>query len=179
MKKIYILKMGSTIPTLIDAYGDFDQWIIDGLQCDINLIQVCNIRAGELLPSINSLSGLVISGAHDMVTDHQPWSERSANWLLDVIEHTVSILGICYGHQLLAYALGGKVGDNPQGGEFGTVTVSLTERAQNYPLFREFTSSFKAQVSHTQSVFEFPERAKLLAFNSVDRIQAFSYGSST
>ena len=66
-----------------------------------------------------------------MVTQHLQWSERIAEWLPEAAERQIPTLGICYGHQLLAYALGGKAGNNPQGPEFGTVDVHLTKKAQN------------------------------------------------
>ena len=45
------------------------------------------------------------------------------------------MLGICYGHQLLAHALGGRVEDNPRGRHIGTVDVHLTDAAGDDPLF--------------------------------------------
>ena len=51
-----------------------------------------------------------------------------------LVERGIPTLGICYGHQLLAHALGGEVGDNPNGREFGTVTVELTAEAADDPL---------------------------------------------
>ena len=45
------------------------------------------------------------------------------------------LFGICYGHQLLAHALGGEVGDNPVGREMGTVGIDLHPEAAHDPLF--------------------------------------------
>jgi GMP synthase (glutamine-hydrolysing) len=125
------------------------------------------------------MAGLIITGSHDMVTEHLPWSETIADWLPDVIIHKVPILGICYGHQLLAYALGGKIGNNPHGGEFGTIQVSLTKEGQSDLLFKNVDKVFDAQVSHRQSVLELPEHAKILAYSETYHIQAISYGTST
>lgn len=58
-----------------------------------------------------------------MVTDHGPWSEYTAMWLRETVEQHTPVLGTCYGHQMLAYALGGEVGNNPHGYETGTVNV--------------------------------------------------------
>ncbi|WP_415248078.1 glutamine amidotransferase-related protein [Thauera sp.] len=44
-----------------------------------------------------------------MVSDHADWSERLGQWLKTCVDAEVPVLGICYGHQLLAHALGGRV----------------------------------------------------------------------
>ena len=58
-----------------------------------------------------------------MVTEHREWTECAAWWLRGAVERKIPTLGICYGHQLLAYALGGEVGDNPNGLEAGSEKI--------------------------------------------------------
>jgi GMP synthase (glutamine-hydrolysing) len=86
------------------------------------------------------------------------------------------VLGICFGHQLLAYALGGKVANNPRGIEVGTVAISLTDTAAQDPLFQSLPQHFMAQLSHTQSVIELPPGARLLASSEMEPNQAFAWG---
>lgn len=72
-------------------------------------------------------------------------------------------LGICYGHQLLGHALGGTVGNHPDGGEFGTVEVRLLPEAAADPLFAGLPAVFPAQLFHRQSVLYLPSGAQVLA----------------
>jgi GMP synthase (glutamine-hydrolysing) len=178
VEQILILKVGTTLPTLRSRRGDFEHWILTGLQVHVARTRILDVRNGSALPDYEGISGVVITGSHDRVTDHQKWSERTAEWLSGAVERRIPILGICYGHQLLAYALGGQVADNPDGLEFGTVEVHLNENARDDPLFGGLPTPVRAHVSHSQSVLELPAGARLLASSALDPHQAFVVGKS-
>ena len=132
MGKILIVKTGSTLPELQARRGDFEDWTLARLGVDA--ARVVDVTRGERLPDATGFGGVVVTGSHDMVTEHLPWSERTAEWLAGAVARQVPTLAICYGHQLLAYALGGDVNDNPQGAEYGTVEVALAPEAAADPL---------------------------------------------
>ena len=138
---------------------------------------IVDVSMGEILPDYNEISAIVITGSHAMVTDHYDWSERTAKWLPQAVARKIPLLGICYGHQLLAYAMGGAVSDNPNGLEFGTVEITLTDEAKHDPLLSLLPSPVQFQVSHSQSVIKLPATAKLLAFTSLDPNHAFTIGN--
>lgn len=179
MRPILIVKVGSAAPVIGADKPDIDRWIADGLDVGDDLIRVCIPNNGEPLPNPLDVSGVVVTGSAAMVTDKEEWSERTALWLRDVVAAEVPILGICYGHQLLAYALGGVVDNNPNGIEMGTVDIHLTDAGKVDDLFRGLPTQFLAQASHTQSVLALPEGAYVLASNGVDLHHAFKYGTST
>lgn len=171
-----IVKVGETLPSLRTRRGDFEHWILSGMQLDPEETQIVDVRNVGRLPDVDGLSGVVVTGSHAMVTECQVWSERTAEWLTQAVESGVPILGICYGHQLLAHALGGEVGDNPQGREFGTVEVHLDGTAQQDPLLEGFPSPIRVHVGHVQSVLCLPEGARRLASSAMDANQAFVVG---
>jgi len=158
-KALIILKTGSAYREYRRVAGDFEDWIVSRLGQMDRELHVVDVTRGENLPNHHEISGVIITGSHAMVTEHRAWSERSADWLAEAVEDNLAILGICYGHQLLAYALGGKVGKNPFGLELGTVTIELNDGAENDSLFSSFPRQFFAHVSHTQSVILLPPRA--------------------
>jgi GMP synthase (glutamine-hydrolysing) len=170
--------MGTTLPSLAKRRGDFDDWVKAPLGIDPDRIRVVKTYEGEELPDPQQLSGILLTGSHAMVTDRQDWSERTADWLPMVVESGTPLLGICYGHQLLAHAMGGQVGVNPLGREFGTVEIQLSEHAARDILFEGFPPIMKVQASHTQSVLALPPGATLLASNSKDNHHAFSIGNA-
>jgi GMP synthase (glutamine-hydrolysing) len=106
-------------------------------------------------------------------------NESSAVYLRLLYQQQKPILGVCYGHQLLAWAFGGVVGFHPNGREIGTIDIELTLEAASDVLFAKMPKQFSAQASHQQSVLSLPDGAVLLAKNSFDAHHAFRLGSST
>lgn len=176
MKSILIIKTGSTFPEIAEERGDFEDWIMAGMGLDRKQFLIVDVSLQEALPDYGEISGIAITGSHAMVTDHADWNERTAAWLVGAVERNIPMLAICYGHQLLAYALGGKVTNNPNGLEFGTAEVNLTEAAKADPLFSFLPAKAHFHVSHTQSVIQLPPGATLLASTSLDPNHAFAIG---
>lgn len=178
MKPLIIFKTGSTFPDYASAAGDYDHWIRSGMG-EIGLpVETINPRKQTALPAPSEISGVVITGSHAMVTDRATWSEALAAWLREAVAQQLPVLGICYGHQLLAHAMEGQVDYHPEGMEIGTVTVRRTEQARQDPLFGDLPDEFPAQEVHSQSVRRLPPGAVLLAGNGFDPHQAFRIGPS-
>ncbi|WP_342130422.1 glutamine amidotransferase [Hydrogenophaga sp. OTU3427] len=175
-KPLLILKVGSTHPHIAEQLQDFEHWIQAGLQDPALPVTVVDPREGQALPAPAEIAGVVVTGSHSMVSDREPWSEWTAAWLREAVAADLPVLGICYGHQLLAHALGGEVNDHPQGIELGTVPVTLNATAQDDPLFAGLPEHFDAQAAHRQSVRRLPEGATLLAGNSFEPHHAFRAG---
>lgn len=175
---ILIVKMGSTLEDLAEARGDFEDWIRAGLCVASGKVRVLDAQGDEPLPDPRSLAGAVLTGSHAMVTERLAWSERTAAWLPTVVAAGVPVLGICYGHQLLAHALGGRVGPTPGGREFGTTEIVLHETAHTDRLFSSLPARMSAHVSHAQSALELPPGAVCLAASARDAHHAFRIGTS-
>ncbi len=170
---ILIIKTGSTLPGLKAKRGDFEDWIRQGMGLSAPHVAVVDVASGEDLPPARACAGIAITGSHDMVSERLPWSERTAEWLCGAVRAGVPTLGICYGHQLLAHALGGRVGYNPRGPEMGTTEISLQDSARTDALLSGLPRTLKVHASHSQSVLTLPPKAVLLASNPWDENQAF------
>lgn len=175
-KPLVILKLGGTFPDLAARRGDFEHWIAAGLEAGGLPVRTIDVPGGEPLPDCDGLAGVVVSGSHQMVAARLDWSEKASQWLARLVEREVPLLAICYGHQLLAHALGGRVADNPRGREFGTVRLALAPEAADDPLLRDLPDPLLAQACHAQSVVELPPGARLLASSAKDPHQAYRVG---
>lgn len=176
MAKLLVIKTGTTMDALREQRGDFEQWIIDAMELSADEVMVTDVSLGEELPEYHQISGIAITGSHAMVTEHRDWSEYTAEWLKIAAEKQIPTIGICYGHQLLAYALGGKVDFNPKGREVGTIDITLQPAAQTDSLFRGLPDTIAVQLSHRQAVLELPEQVEWLASSTLAENQAFRYG---
>lgn len=175
-RRLVIVKAGGTFPDMARNQGDFDDWVVAGLGLPAEAIQVVNPRRAAALPEPAACAGVVMTGSHAMVTDWTPWMVRLADWLCRVVEAEVPYLGICFGHQMLAQALGGRVDYHPGGREIGTVDIDLLPAAADDPLFAGLPPDFSAHVVHAQTVMELPTGAIRLAENAFEPTQAFRVG---
>lgn len=175
---IGILKVGTARRVVEEeGAGDFEDWIAAGLGADTQVVTI-DIVAGEALPDARALAGVVVTGSSAMVTEREEWSEGCGRWLAEAARQSLAVLGICYGHQLLADALGGTVGDEPNGREIGTANVTLTAAATEDRLFETLPRRCDVQETHSQSVLALPPGATLLATGVHTRIQAFRWGAT-
>lgn len=175
-----ILETGQPVASM-RRHGTFPHWIrvAAGLAADEAV--VANVERGDPLPPLGEgrrtgFAGAIITGSGAMVTDRHDWSERSARWLRDAAHAGVPLFGICYGHQLIAHALGGEVGYNPVGREMGTIDLELHPHAAADPLFRGLPAQFPAQATHLQSVLRTPDGATVLARSPQDPVHAYRWG---
>lgn len=172
MKPLLIIKTGTTLSTRLARTGDFDSYILNQLPGIVDH-RVASVAERLWLPEYDEISGVIITGSQAMVTDRKEWSEFTAGWLRGIPAGSLPVLGICYGHQLLAHALGGEVGYHPKGLEMGTTEIELTEEGRNDRLLGRMPPTFPAHVIHAQTVMTLPPGATLLACNSFEPHHAF------
>lgn len=174
MKPFLIIETGKPVPTL-KRHGGFPDWIRVASGLHVRDVKVCNVAEGEKLPEAKDFTGILVTGSGAMVTERHDWSERSAGWLNDAAHKGHALFGICYGHQLLAQTLGGKVDYNPKGREMGTVKVSLHAHAKADPLFTGLPDAIDVHATHLQTVLTAPDDATVLAYSEKDDCQAFRW----
>lgn len=176
-KPLLIVKTGDTIPTIRAQLGDYD-WMFLRYLGDQPTVVVA-AHEGEALPDPASVAGVIITGSPSSVTDPEPWVAPLAEWSRRLVDSGTPTLGVCYGHQLLAQALGGEVAVNPACYEIGTISVDLTDAGRADPLFgwlAQDTPSLSFNAVHADIVTALPPGAVRLASNEASVNQAFKIG---
>jgi GMP synthase (glutamine-hydrolysing) len=172
MNPLLVIKTGSAMPELTARRGDFEHWIAAAVAPLAT--RVVDVVSGEPLPRPEDVSGVIVTGSSAMVSDREAWSECTADWLRGAVATDRPVLGICYGHQLLAHAFGGRVGRNPRGREVGTIDVTF--RVAGDPLLDFLPVRARFQASHVESVLELPPGIRPLAWSRLDPHHALRFG---
>ena len=176
-RKFLIVQTGNTLPAVRTRHGDFPEWFRRGLGLQRSEIDVVRAHADETLPDARSYAGAIVTGSPAMVSERLAWSEATADWLRGAIASELPILGVCYGHQLLAHALGGRVDYHANGREIGTVAIERLPAANGDALLGDAPVQFQAHASHRQSVLDLPAGAVVLASSAHDPNHAVRYAS--
>lgn len=179
MQKLLLLQVGHTFEEIAQERGDYDAWFQQALGRSDAEFRAVKVFAGEPLPTDFDYAGVVVTGSWSMVTDREPWSEATGEYLREASVRQRPILGVCYGHQLLVQAFGGTVGYSPSGRHAGSAELLLTEHAALDRLFGGLPPRLLVQVSHSQRVLSLPAGAILLGHCERDPYHVLRLGETT
>lgn len=170
-RPVLILHTGDPDDGLRRRHGDYAQMLRHAAGLAADAAHIVRVFEGQTPLGADAYRAVLITGSPAMVTDHESWSEQTAQWLRQAAAQRLPMFGVCYGHQLLAYALGGAVDFNPQGRELGTQTIDCLPAAEGDPLMAGLPVSFPAQLLHAQTITRLPDGAVTLARSALDAHQ--------
>lgn len=173
--KLLIIKTGVSDKSIIKKCGDCDERIARCAGIPYEDVYVISVHENAVPVLTNDVTAIIITGSPFMVTDLDPWSVTTSQWIKQIAQKHIPILGICYGHQLLAQSFGGSVGYHQLGEEKGEIEIELTEAGKHDSLLGVLPSKFNAYASHSQTVTSLPENAIVLAKNNFEPYHAVLY----
>jgi GMP synthase (glutamine-hydrolysing) len=153
--------------------GEFARWIRDAVgDAWSGAWREHDLRSDAVPPAIGDVRGFIITGSSSSVTDRAPWMLRAEEYIRAIAASDRPLFGICFGHQLVAQALGGLVTKNPRGREIGTVRCTRSDD----PIFAGIPAAFDANATHVDTVARLPVGARVLASTSLEANAAFAVG---
>ena len=173
--KIGILKCDSTNENLRKEHGDYSDMFISLFQSVEPALEfeTYNVILGEYPKNLQDNNVYLISGSRYGVNDGDKWIDDLEKFVLELQHRKHPLIGICFGHQLIAKALGGKTELATQGWGAGVQNyqIILTE-----PWMEPQLEQFSILSFHKDQVTKLPKNAVLIAQNDFCPYSAYYIG---
>ncbi|HVJ89313.1 MAG TPA: glutamine amidotransferase, partial [Labilithrix sp.] len=179
--KLIVLRTGDAAAPVAARRGEFFSWIRREAEAVWNgAWREHDVRDMTVpLPRPTDADGFIVTGSSSSVTERAPWMLRTEELLRELVNREVPLFGICFGHQMIGEALGGKVAKNPRGREIGTVEVRVRADVPDDPVLRGLPRAFSANATHVDSVVVLPPGARVLAETSLEPHAVYAVGKTT
>lgn len=129
-----------------------------------------NTTRGEYPPNFDAYDAVLLTGSRADSFSDEPWVRELRARVTELLHQRKTLLGICFGHQLIAHCLGAEVGRAPQGWAMGRMTYDWCGPE---PLNAALPSTFSMLASHQDQVLTLPAGATLLARSDFCAVAAY------
>lgn len=175
--KIGILETGEVHPDLKARHGDYPEMFAARLGAVDPDFEFATVRvvAGEMPASPEQADAWLVTGSRHGVYDGLPWIAPLAAFLRECVARGVPVVGVCFGHQLLAEALGGRAVKSDRGWALGVQDYEVVSRPA---WMADLPERFAVRAFHQDQVVELPPGATVLARSAQCDYAALAYGDA-
>jgi len=121
----------------------------------------------DIFPGTLDFDGFIITGSPASVHDDAAWIGRLETLIREITAQKIPIFGACFGHQIIARALGATVALNPQGWVLGRVETEFQPEGKLVPIY----------AAHKEQVTDLPKGARITARTEGCEIAGFAIGN--
>ncbi len=173
--KIGILETGEVAPDLKARHGDYPAMFAQLLGAVEPGLEFATVRvvAGETPAAPRQADAWLVTGSRHGVYDDLPWIAPLKAFLRACVAEGVPVVGVCFGHQILAEALGGKVVKSDRGWGLGVQDYEVTARPG---WMADLPDHFAVNALHQDQVVALPPDATVLARSAHCDYAALAYG---
>ena len=174
--RLGILQADHVDPGPRSRFGDYPQMFAGTLGGALGkdaAFEFYDVRGGHYPRCVDDCDGYLITGSRASVYNDEPWIARLTDFVRELNEVRARTVGICFGHQLIAHALGGVVERASVGWGVG---VHAWEVIGDLPWLRPRLGEIRLQASHQDQVGTLPDGALLLASSRFCPHAAFAVG---
>lgn len=174
-KSVLVLTAGDPVPSAEQRFGPFDSMIRRRAEGFDVVWGRVDLRTFEPLPAPHSLAAVIVTGSPSRITDGTDWIARGLDYVRQLHSSAVPVLGICFGHQMLGEALGGRVDENPRGREIGTVSFDVQGSS---PLL-DGQGPIAVNTSHLDSILALPASAEVRGRTELESNALLYFGAGS
>ena len=135
---------------------------------------IFNTTQGQYPASFDDYDAVLLTGSRADAFSQEPWVLVLRQHVEQLLQAKKKLVGVCFGHQLIAMCLGANVGRAPQG--WGTGRMRYQWHAPQMAQ-AEGRTEIALLASHQDQVFELPAGATLLASSAFCPVAAFAVGN--
>ncbi|MVW77162.1 amidotransferase [Pseudomonas xionganensis] len=173
--QICILETDIIRPELVDQYASYGRMFqqLFARQPISAEFKVYNVVEGHYPPDSEHYDAYLVTGSKADSFGNDPWIETLKTYLLERYQRGDKLLGVCFGHQILALLLGGKAERAEQGWGLGVHRYRMVEKPQ---WMSPDLEELDMLISHQDQVTKLPENATLLASSEFCPIASYCIG---
>jgi GMP synthase-like glutamine amidotransferase len=168
--KLGILKTGAPPQSARERFGGYPDMFRKLLGADAYDYAVFAVDEGELPESPQACDAWLVTGSSCGAYDPLPWIGELKGFL-NAAKGRAPLVGICFGHQVMAEAFGGKVIKSPKGWGLGEHQYAVL-RAEDW---MDGPDHIRLPASHQDQVVELPPHAEVMAANAFAPMGALVY----
>jgi GMP synthase-like glutamine amidotransferase len=180
--KIGILHADDLAQEIINEFGDYADMFKNILSPVDEALSFhkYQVTQSEYPKDINECDAYLLTGSKYSAYDNEAWIRQLIKFIIELHQQKKKLTGICFGHQLIATALGGLTKKSEKGWGLGVMTSDVVginnQEIQNW--LRPEANNFSIMVSHQDQVVKLPPRAELIAGNTFCPNAGFQIGES-
>jgi GMP synthase-like glutamine amidotransferase len=162
--RIGLLQCDHVIPELKPRFGDYYDFfsrLFKNYSSKI-VLDIFDIQHGIFPKNHDAYAGFISTGSGSSVYDNKPWIKNFKAYVQKLDQQKIKFIGICFGHQMIAEALGGKCNKTNKGWGIGVKEVVIHQKQK---WMKPELDSYRLLFSHQDQITQLPKDGMVIGGN--------------